>query len=70
MAWLVTLHPVLSHSIVASYLLSVMILGGLVLVKARISPLWVFLLLVPLVNAIAIWMFAYRRWPRDDRAEG
>jgi hypothetical protein len=39
-----------------------------VLRRAGYSPWWVLLLLVPLVNLIALWVFAYARWPAIDEA--
>ena len=45
-----------------------MAFGSIVLVKARLSPLWVFLLLVPYLNILGLWLFAYVRWPRLDHA--
>ena len=39
-----------------------------VLRRAGYSPWWVLLLLVPLVNLIALWIFAYARWPAIDEA--
>jgi len=45
-----------------------LVLGGWVLAKAGRSPVWVLLLLVPYVNVIAVWAFAYARWPFVDGA--
>ena len=39
-----------------------------VLRRAGYSPWWVLLVLVPLVNLIALWVFAYARWPALDGA--
>lgn len=39
-----------------------------VLRRAGYSPWWVLLVLVPLVNLIALWVFAYARWPAIDEA--
>ena len=39
-----------------------------VLRRAGYSPWWVLLVLVPLVNLVALWVFAYARWPAVDEA--
>lgn len=38
--------------------------AGFVLAKSGRSPLWSLVLLVPVANVVAIWAFAYARWPR------
>jgi hypothetical protein len=43
--------------------------AGYVLARAGFSPLWSLVLLVPLADIPAIWIFAYARWPRYRRAE-
>ncbi|MEQ8966118.1 MAG: hypothetical protein RID91_09855 [Azospirillaceae bacterium] len=40
--------------------------GAFALARAGRSPLWVLLLLVPYVGALAVWVAAYARWPRVD----
>ena len=66
MTWLMGLEPWLANLIVGLYIVAMMAFGSIVLVKARISPIWVFLLLVPYLNLIGLWLFAYVRWPRLD----
>lgn len=34
--------------------------------KAGFSGLWSLLLIVPLVNLVALWVFAFMTWPVDD----
>jgi hypothetical protein len=41
-------------------------IGSFVLARLGLSPLWILMLLVPGVNVIGIWLFAYARWPRID----
>jgi hypothetical protein len=36
---------------------------GSVVAKAGFSPWWALLLLVPFVNLIFLWVFAYAKWP-------
>ena len=31
--------------------------------RAGFSPVWCILMLVPLLNWIAVWVFAYAKWP-------
>lgn len=66
MEWLFGLEPWLAHLIIGVKIAAMMGLGSVVLVKARFSPLWVLLLLVPFAGVIALWVFAYARWPRFD----
>ena len=51
-------------SVVTTYML---IAGGWVLAKAGRSPLWILLLLFPSLNVLAVWTFAFIRWPFVDR---
>lgn len=39
---------------------------GRVLRRAGYSSWWALLVLVPLVNLVALWVFAYVRWPAID----
>jgi hypothetical protein len=34
--------------------------------RAGLSPLWAALMVVPVLNLVLIWLFAYARWPRLD----
>ena len=70
MALLGSLEPWLSHLIIGIYIVLLMLFGGIVLVKARQSPLWVFLLLIPYVGLIAVYVFAFVRWPGYDQPRG
>ncbi|MSO94089.1 MAG: hypothetical protein EXQ86_11910 [Rhodospirillales bacterium] len=38
-----------------------------ILGRAGFSRWWVLLTFVPLVNIVALWVFAYTRWPSHDR---
>ncbi len=66
MEWLNGLEPWLANLIVGLLIVARMALGAVVLIRAGLSPLWVLLLLVPFIEVIAIWVFAYTRWPRLD----
>ncbi len=43
-------------------------LGGNIARKAGFSRWFSLLLLVPLVNLVVIWMFAFSPWPNANRA--
>jgi hypothetical protein len=62
------LEPWLGYLIIAVILTYTLAAGGWVLAKAGRSPLWILLLLVPYLNVVAIWAFAYTRWPFVDGA--
>jgi uncharacterized membrane protein YhaH (DUF805 family) len=36
--------------------------------KAGYSGAWALLSLIPFVNIIALWIFAFARWPNESRA--
>lgn len=42
---------------------------GNILAKAGFSRWWFLILLVPLVNIIAIWIFAFKKWPKIDESD-
>jgi len=44
-----------------------LVLIGRVLRRAGLSAWWALLVLVPLVNLAALWVFAWMRWPAIDR---
>lgn len=37
--------------------------GGYALARSGIKPLWVLLLVVPTINVLLLWGWAYARWP-------
>ncbi len=41
-----------------------------ILNRAGYSGWWSLLGLLPIVNVIALWVFAYAKWPALDRAAG
>jgi len=38
-------------------------LGSRILDKAGVHKAWVFCLLIPVVNIIMVWVFAFSHWP-------
>ena len=52
------------HGIVLLALVIVFLwLASRILAKAGFSGLWCLILLVPLVNIIMVWVFAFKSWP-------
>ena len=50
------------------FILFILWLGSKILEKAGFDKKWVFCLLIPFVNIIIIWVFAFSNWPnlKDD----
>jgi hypothetical protein len=44
-------------------------LAGKILEKAGFEPQWAFVLLIPVVNVIMIWVFAFADWPNLQKKE-
>jgi uncharacterized membrane protein YhaH (DUF805 family) len=44
--------------------------GAMILRKAGYSGWWVLIILVPILNLIMYWMFAFTRWPIEERNGG
>ena len=38
---------------------------GKILSRTGHSPLWAILLIIPIVNWVVIWVFAFKKWPID-----
>ena len=55
------------HVILVVAVLLVLIFGAVVK-KAGFSRWWSLLLVVPLVNLIMIWVFAFVEWPAEKKA--
>jgi hypothetical protein len=64
--WIWTFDPVFQHVVAGIIIVAMMGCGAFVLVRAGRSPLWSVLLLIPVVQLIAVWIFAFVRWPRID----
>jgi uncharacterized membrane protein YraQ (UPF0718 family) len=41
-----------------------------ILGRAGFSKWWTIAFLVPFLNLVALWIFAYARWPAGDHTEG
>ncbi|MGB4100923.1 MAG: hypothetical protein WBK91_03325 [Alphaproteobacteria bacterium] len=68
-AWFMLLPRWVLLSIYGCILTYSIAAGGYTLARAGIKPLWVLLLLVPTVNVLALWAWAYGAWPRE-KAKG
>lgn len=55
-----------------AYILFCLWLGYRILQKAGFDGRWVLVLLVPVVNIVMIWIFAFSPWPklRDKAGQG
>lgn len=49
--------------LIIAFSLFIVWLGSKILEKAGIHGGWVFCLLIPVVNIIMIWFFAFTHWP-------
>jgi len=69
--WLAILNMDLwwANLAIALLLMLKMVFGGWMLAKAGRSPLWVLLLLINGADIVAMWVFAYVRWPFVDGAK-
>jgi hypothetical protein len=43
-------------------------LAARILEKAGFEPQWAFVLLIPVVNIIMIWVFAFANWPKRKKS--
>jgi uncharacterized membrane protein YhaH (DUF805 family) len=54
--------------IVLFWLVVVLVPGWRIATKAGFHGAWALLLLVPIVNLLIVWMFAFVRWPTERAA--
>jgi hypothetical protein len=64
-AWFLGLSPYISMSLVGVIVAALLAFAGFVLARLGYKPLWALLLLVPTVGVIAMWVLAYRKFPRE-----
>lgn len=50
-------------ALIAVFVAFTLWLGSKILDKAGIPKVWLLCLLIPVVNIIMIWVFAFSRWP-------
>ena len=65
-AWMGMLPHWGINLVIGIYIVMLMSFAGYALVKARVTPLWSILLLIPLVSVFVVWAIAFIRWPRLD----
>jgi hypothetical protein len=66
-AWFLSLSPYISMSLVGVVVAALLAFSGFVLARMGYKPLWALLLLVPTVGVIAMWVLAYREFPREKK---
>lgn len=59
----------LEYTIVGILIVYFMFACGKILAKTGHSPAWCLLLFVPYVQIIALWAFAYKKWPVDQEKD-
>ncbi|GAA4336662.1 hypothetical protein GCM10023144_31320 [Pigmentiphaga soli] len=47
------------------YLIAVGVPGYRILERTGHSGWWIILALIPAVNIVALWVFAYKKWPKE-----
>ncbi len=52
--------------IVLLFVVGVLIPAAKVLSRVGINPWWAILSVIPLLNWIGLWVFAYARWPKVE----
>jgi len=55
-----------TNLVIGIYIVLLMSFAAYSLVKARVTPLWSLLLLVPPIVPIVLFVIAFIRWPRLD----
>lgn len=61
--WLFAQPPVIGYTILGVAIMLAIMIWGVALAKLRYSPLWVLILLVPVLVIPALWYVALARWP-------
>ena len=68
LGWMGQLPDWVAMLIVSIWLSLVIIMSGFILARTGRTPVWALLLLFPPIQVVAIWVFAFIRWPRYDAA--
>jgi len=55
------------HLIIGIALLFFIAFTGIILIRSGRSPLWCLLMLIPGAQIIALWVFAFIKWPTIDQ---
>ncbi|MCW2238280.1 isoprenylcysteine carboxyl methyltransferase (ICMT) family protein YpbQ [Azospirillum canadense] len=59
--------PWTSNLVMAILLMLKLVFGGWVVAKGGRSPLWALVMLINGADILAMWLYAYIRWPFVDR---
>lgn len=59
--------PALGYLLLGLIIMGWISAAGFVLARLGYRPLWAFALVVPFVQTIVLWLFAYSRWPREKQ---
>jgi hypothetical protein len=57
----------MEFSLLLLFAIFVFWLARRILEKAGFNPLWAFVLVIPVVNVIMIWVFAFTKWPAFEK---
>lgn len=63
--WFMTLPRYVSMTILGLIVAVMLTLAGFALARMGYKPLWALLLLIPTISVIALWVVAYRAFPRE-----
>jgi hypothetical protein len=66
-AAIMSTDPWTSNLVMAILLMLKLVFGGWLLAKGGRSPLWALVLLINGADILALWIYAYIRWPFVDR---
>jgi len=56
------------HWLVLLIILALMLYPvGRILSRVGLSPIWAIVSIIPLLNFVALWVFAFMTWPKIDR---
>lgn len=64
-AWLFSLSPHVAMVAIGLMIASALGLAGFVLARLGYRPLWAVLLLVPTLGLMALWVLAFKKFPRE-----
>lgn len=54
--------------IILAYLVVLFIPAAKILKRTGHSPFWALVLIVPVVNIVLYWVFAFKKWPADNES--
>jgi hypothetical protein len=60
----------MEQTVLLIYAAAVVIPFGQLLRRTGLSRWWILLSFIPIINVVALWIFAYCKWPIDNAAVG